>query len=228
MTDTHSASSPTCRKGRDPSPRSMSGQLLLSPDVGTRLGAAITACTSVLYDETWQRGARTTCVFTSMVLAASLRRMGFAARPTAVTLAGEYGGLRFGVGHPDFPITHSSAWHGHMVCMVETVLIDATISQIRRFGLEAPLLVAIGCAEARQPDVEAILPSGVKLRWNKRGANEDWIWLRDASSPVWQNAVGRLFQRLGRPFRQPSSRPPASSRQQAGGGGAPSLTVCDI
>jgi hypothetical protein len=104
-------------------------------NIDSALIDAITRCCRVLYDETWHLNARTSCIFTSIVLAHCLNRMGFDARPTPVAVEGRIACGRFGIGHPDYPLTRPTAWKGHVVCMVGNTLVDPTISQIRVWGV---------------------------------------------------------------------------------------------
>lgn len=167
----------------------------------------------VLYDDSWQRGARTSCIFTSMVLSSYLGTLGFNARPTPIAVEGRIPGGRFGIGHPDHPLTRPQAWKGHLVCMVEDVLVDATISQIRAWGVDAPLLVAIRCARPWHPEAAARLPSGCTLTWSARGANHDWATKPDAAAAAWRPAVARLIERLH--TARGTTQPPSDLRRQA-------------
>jgi hypothetical protein len=175
-----------------------SSPLFFHFNIDSSLADAITRCCHVLYDETWHKNTRTSCIFTSIVLAHCLTRMGFDARPTPVAVEG-----RFGIGHPDYPLTRPTAWKGHVVCMVGNTLVDPTISQVRVWGVEAPLLIALPCSRPWSPEASAALPSGCGLTWTARGANQDWSLTGDAAPRVWRPAAERLMARLCDEWDQP-------------------------
>lgn len=175
------------------------GLLHLHAKIPSELREAIIRCANILYDDTWPAEVRTACIFTSMMMAASLRWMGFDARPTAVAVEGQCPGARFGIGHPAYPLVRPGAWKGHLVCMVGDVLVDPTISQVRRWGADAPLLIAVRCARPWSPEARVALSSGCTLTWTAEGANGAWPAHPDAAVQAWRPAAMRVIRRLHLP-----------------------------
>ncbi|HYH19370.1 MAG TPA: hypothetical protein VD995_12205 [Azospirillum sp.] len=150
----------------------------------------------LLYEAIGSERAGGACVFTTLVLVDALARLGFPARPAAAAVEGRRGRVRFGIGHPAYRLTRPGAWKGHLVCMVGDILIDPTIGQVRRHGVEAPSMILVPSRRFAIPDASITLPCGWTLTWQAEGANEGWRALRDADPAVREPAVQRLVRRL--------------------------------
>lgn len=151
---------------------------------------------SALYEAIGGERAGQACVFTTLVLCDALAQLGFPARPVAAAVEGRRGRVRFGIGHPGYQLRRPNAWKGHLVCMIGDLLIDPTIGQVARHGVDAPPLITVRSQRPLVPDARIALPDGWTLSWQAEGANNGWRTLRDADPAVREPAVWRLVQRL--------------------------------
>lgn len=153
----------------------------------------------MLYEAIGRERAPQACVFTTLVLADALVRLGLPARPVAAAVEGCLGCLRFGIGHPAYRLNRPGAWKGHLVCMIGDLLIDPTIGQVRRHGVEAPPLITVRSDRPGVPDARTELPCGWTLTWQAEGANQGWRALPDADPALRAHAVQRLLERMRPP-----------------------------
>ena len=170
---------------------------LIAPGIEPGFAELLRRCASALYSAIGHPNAPTACVFTSLVLADALTELGHDVRPAAVAVEGRAHGLRFGIGHPAYALARPGAWKGHLVCMAGDVLIDPTISHVRRLGVEpVPLLAAVQTDRPWVPDARCELRPGVFIAWQAEGGNTAWTELPDAARPARRAAVARLVRRL--------------------------------
>lgn len=144
--------------------------LVCGPDIDHELQVLLAGCVRTLYPAIAAPNAATACAFTSTVLADALGRLGIKARALSASVEGELPEGRFGIGHPDYPLARAGAWKGHACCMIDDVLIDPTISNIRRVGIDAPLMVAVRTDRPWHPSASLALAPGIRLTWQPSDA----------------------------------------------------------
>lgn len=139
--------------------------LVCGPDIDHELQVVLAGCVRTLYQAISAPNATTACAFTSTVLSDALTRVGIEARAVSAGVEGEIAEGKFGIGHPAYPLARPGAWKGHACCMIGDVLVDPTISNIRRVGIEAPLMVAVRADRAWHPSARLTLTPGIRLSW---------------------------------------------------------------
>ena len=122
--------------------------------------------------------------------------MGLQARAVSVAVEGEIPDGKFGIGHPAYPLARAGAWKGHACCLIGDVLVDPTISNIRRVGIEAPLMVAVRTERPWHPAASLALAAGVRLTWPP--SDVDLNAHPDLRSPLRAPATERAAAALAR------------------------------
>ena len=168
---------------------------LIDPRIEESLAAVLNCCARMLYGSIGNPNAREACLPTALVLADGLQAIGLPARAVACALEGRAGRLRFGIG-PAWPDARATAWKGHVVCMVDSILVDPTIGQIQRFGAASPTFVAVIADTPGIPDATADLAEGVSVRWQSQGVDNGWSRSAKAHPARRNGAVVRLVAAL--------------------------------
>lgn len=170
--------------------------LVCGPEIDHELQILLAGCVRTLYQAIAAPNAPTACAFTSTVLADALGRVGIQARALPVAVEGELPEGKFGIGHPAYPLARPGAWKGHACCMIGDLLIDPTISNIRRMGIEAPLMVAVRTDRPWHPAATLVLSANVRLTWSPADASVKLSTHADLRSPLRGPATARTAAAL--------------------------------
>lgn len=191
--------------------------LVCGPDIDPELQVLLAGCARTLYQAIAAPNAATACVFTSTILADALARVGIQARALPASVECVLPAGKFGIGHPAYPLARPDAWKGHACCMIGDVLVDPTISNIRRVGIDAPLMVAVRTDRPWHPSATFALAPDIRLTW--QSSDVKLSAHPDLRSPLRGPATIRAAAALAKHLASHANAPDAT----AGMPGAPVL-----